>query len=44
MPPIIYVCTTCRRAGEPESEPRPGAILAEATAKAVAGGGFMVRP
>ncbi len=22
--PIIYVCITCRRAGEPESEPRPG--------------------
>jgi predicted metal-binding protein len=42
--PIIYVCITCRRAGEPESEPRPGAILAEATAKAAAGSGVVVRP
>ncbi len=42
--PIIYVCITCRRAGEPESEPRPGTILAEATAKAAAGSGVVVRP
>jgi predicted metal-binding protein len=40
----IYVCTTCRRAGEPECEPRPGAILAEATAQAAAGTGVAVRP
>jgi predicted metal-binding protein len=33
----IYVCITCRRAGEPDSEPRPGAILAAATADAAAG-------
>jgi len=33
----IYVCITCRHAGEPESEPRPGAILAAATAEAAAG-------
>ena len=42
--PIIYVCITCRRAGEPESEPRPGAMLAEATATAAAGSGVVVRP
>jgi len=41
---IIYVCITCRRAGEPESEPRPGAVLAEATAKAAAGTSVVVRP
>lgn len=35
--PTIYVCITCRRAGEPDSEPRPGAILAAATAHAAAG-------
>jgi predicted metal-binding protein len=41
---IIYVCITCRRAGEPESEPRPGALLAEATIKAAEGTGVTVRP
>ena len=41
---IIYVCITCRRAGEPECEPRPGAILAEATAKAAEGTEVTVRP
>src|ERR1700685_2109542 len=35
--PIIYVCTPCRRAGDPDSEPRPGAILAAATERAAAG-------
>jgi len=35
--PTIYVCITCRRAGEPDGEPRPGAILAAATAEAAAG-------
>ncbi len=35
--PIVYVCITCKRAGEPESDPRPGAILATATAQAAAG-------
>jgi predicted metal-binding protein len=39
----IYVCITCRRAGEPESEPRPGALLAAATAQAAAGTGVTVR-
>jgi predicted metal-binding protein len=40
---IIYVCVTCRYAGEPESEPRPGAILAAATANAAEGSGVIVR-
>ena len=35
--PVIYVCTTCKRAGEPDSEPRPGALLAAATERAAAG-------
>ena len=42
--PIIYVCITCKRAGEPDSEPRPGAILAAATARAAAGTEVQVRP
>jgi predicted metal-binding protein len=41
--PTIYVCITCRRAGEPEADPRPGAILAEGTAKAAEGTGVVVR-
>jgi predicted metal-binding protein len=40
---IIYVCVTCRRSGEPEGEPRPGAILAAATATAAHGTGVSVR-
>jgi predicted metal-binding protein len=40
---IIYVCVTCRRSGEPEGEPRGGAILAAATAKAAQGTGISVR-
>src|ERR1700693_4072581 len=36
-PPTVYVCTTCKRAGEPDSEPRPGALLAAATERADAG-------
>ncbi|MBI4274799.1 MAG: hypothetical protein HY659_08885, partial [Rhizobiales bacterium] len=35
----VYVCITCRRAGEPECEPCPGALLAAATAKAAEGTG-----
>jgi predicted metal-binding protein len=35
--PVIYVCTTCRRAGEPDGEPRPGALLAAAAERAAAG-------
>jgi predicted metal-binding protein len=41
--PLIYVCITCRRAGEPEAEPRPGALLAEATEQAAAGADVEVR-
>jgi predicted metal-binding protein len=41
--PTIYVCVTCRKAGEPDTEPRPGALLAEATASAAQGSGVAVR-
>jgi predicted metal-binding protein len=41
--PIVYVCITCRRVDEPDSEPRLGAILAEATARAAAGTDVKVR-
>jgi predicted metal-binding protein len=41
--PLIYVCVTCRRAGEPDAEPRPGALLAEATENAAAGTDVKVR-
>jgi predicted metal-binding protein len=40
---IIYVCITCRRPGDGESEPRPGAALAAATAEAARGTGITVR-
>jgi len=43
MVPLIYVCITCRRAGEPDDEPRPGALLAEATERAAVGTGVIVR-
>jgi predicted metal-binding protein len=39
----IYVCVTCRRAGEPDTEPRPGALLADATASAAQNSGVTVR-
>ena len=39
----VYVCITCRRAGEPEAEPRPGALLADATARAAQDSGVAVR-
>jgi predicted metal-binding protein len=39
----IYVCITCRRADDPETEPRPGAILAAATAQAAEGTAVEVR-
>jgi predicted metal-binding protein len=42
--PVIYVCVTCRPVGEPDSALRPGAILAEATARAAAGTEVEVRP
>ena len=38
----IYVCITCRPAGEPDSAFRPGAVLAESTAKAAQGAGVRV--
>jgi predicted metal-binding protein len=41
--PIVYVCITCRRAGEPEREPRAGALLANATERAAAGTEVEVR-
>jgi predicted metal-binding protein len=39
----VYVCITCRRPGEPETEPRPGSFLAAGTAGAAAGTGVTVR-
>ena len=42
--PTIYVCVTCRPVGEPDSPVRPGAILAEATARVAAGTEVEVRP
>ena len=42
--PVVYVCITCRPAGEPDSALRPGAILAAATARAAAGTEVQVRP
>ena len=39
----IYVCITCRRAEEPEADPRPGALLAAATATAAQGSAITVR-
>src|SRR6516162_6288638 len=42
--PLIYVCITCRRAGEPDAEPRPGALLADATTLAAQDSGVAVRP
>jgi len=39
---VIYVCITCRRVGEPD-EPRPGALLAAATATAAEGSDVEVR-
>ncbi len=41
--PLIYVCITCQRAGEPDVEPRPGALLADATEQAAAGSEVEVR-
>jgi predicted metal-binding protein len=41
---LIYVCATCRRPGDPEDMPRPGAALAVATARAAAGTDLVVHP
>ena len=42
--PVVYVCITCRPAGEPNSPVRPGAVLAAATTRAAAGTEVEVRP
>ena len=39
----VYVCITCRRAGDPEDGPTPGLALAHATAKAAEATGVTVR-
>jgi predicted metal-binding protein len=41
--PVVYVCVTCKRAGEPASEPPPGALLAAATERAAEGTEVEVR-
>jgi predicted metal-binding protein len=41
--PTVYVCVTCRRPGETEGEPRPGALLADAAVTAAADSGVCVR-
>jgi predicted metal-binding protein len=41
--PVVYVCVTCRPAGEPYSALRPGADLATATERAAAGTDVEVR-
>jgi predicted metal-binding protein len=41
--PVIYVCITCKRAGDPDTEPLPGALVAAATERAAAGTEISVR-
>jgi predicted metal-binding protein len=41
--PVVYVCITCRHAGEPDREPRPGVLLAAATEQAATGTEIEVR-
>ncbi len=41
--PTIYVCTTCKRPGDPDTEPRPGALLAAATEQVADGTEVTVR-
>jgi predicted metal-binding protein len=41
--PVVYVCITCKRPGDPDAEPRPGARLAAATLHAAAGTDVEVR-
>ena len=41
--PTIYVCTTCKRAGEANNEHSPGALLAAATEHAADGTDVLVR-
>jgi predicted metal-binding protein len=40
---MVYVCITCKRPGEADSDPRPGTILACATEHAAAGTEVEVR-
>lgn len=40
---IVFVCVTCRKAGEIEDGPRSGSLLAAAAAKAAHGTGVTVR-
>jgi len=42
--PTVYVCITCRLAAEPDAEPRPGALLADATMQAADGTEVVVKP
>jgi predicted metal-binding protein len=39
--PTLYICVTCRRAGEPD-EPRPGELLATVTSAAAQGSGVNI--
>jgi predicted metal-binding protein len=41
--PVVYVCITCRQAGDLEREPRPGVLLADAAELAAAGSEVEVR-
>lgn len=41
--PIVYVCVTCRKAGDADDGPRAGLLLAEATAEAARGTDVTVR-
>jgi predicted metal-binding protein len=41
--PVVYVCVTCKRAEEPDADPRPGALLAAAAVQAAAGTEVEVR-
>lgn len=39
----VYICITCKRAGDPEEGVRPGLLLARETARAAEGTGVTVR-
>jgi len=41
--PVVYVCITCRQADDLERQPRPGALLADATERAAVGTEVEVR-
>lgn len=40
----VYVCLTCRRPGDPDDAPRPGAALAAETVRAAENTGIAVQP